>query len=248
MLVPPEPGRDEVHLWKFDLEPPEERFQRLSKFLNVGERSRASRFRFRRDRRRFVAARGALRVLLARSIGMVPEEVEFAYGPSGKPRLAQKRDLRFNLAHSDRLGVVALSRGREVGVDVERVRTGFEGEEIAERFFASREIDEIVSRPESERNEAFFRCWTAKEAYVKAVGEGLGIELNRFAVSSGSVPAMVENDRPDEIARWSFRRFEPDVGYVGALAVEGGPPALVLRDFETIIEDAVLQDAVLEDS
>jgi 4'-phosphopantetheinyl transferase len=235
MPAPPEPRRDEIHLWKFDLEPSEERFRRFWDNLSSDEKSRASRFRFERDGRRFAAARGALRVLLGNATGVAADAVEFEYGPSGKPRLAREGDLNFNLAHSDRLGVVALARGREVGVDVERIRKAFEGEEIAGRFFSRREIEEILSRPESDRNEAFFRCWTAKEAYVKALGEGLGLELNRFAVSNGPEPAMVESDRPDEIGRWSFRRFEPEPGYVGALAVEGNSPTLRFGDLDATL-------------
>ena len=149
--------------------------------LSVDERQRAMRFRFDIHRCRFVAARGVLRDLLGRYTNTAPASIEFLYGPNGKPAIPT-RDLHFNIAHAEDRGVFAFTRVAPLGVDLERVRPVLEIMQIAERFFSPRELEEITRDSEEERNAAFFRCWTQKEAIIKATGEGLSAAVDAFEV------------------------------------------------------------------
>jgi 4'-phosphopantetheinyl transferase len=193
--------------------------------LSPDERERARRFYFDRDRRRFVACRAALREILSAYTGRPAPDLRFRYGHHGKPSLESPEDVRFNVSHSDALAVYAVARGREVGVDVERIRPLSEADRLAERFFSQPEVTDLRAVPSESRLESFFTCWTRKEAYVKARGEGLGHPLDAFAVSLGrDAPARlraVGGRDEEEIARWSLVGLAPPPGYVAALAVEG---------------------------
>jgi 4'-phosphopantetheinyl transferase len=195
--------------------------------LDSAELRRAKRYRFERDRRRFIAARGLLREVLSRYVGVEPGQLCFCYGPQGKPQLVEERGadaLRFNVSHAHELALLAVTRGREIGVDLEYVRPDLADIGIVERFFSPRETAALRLLPAAEQSEAFFNCWTRKEAYVKARGGGLSVPLDQFDVSLGpDEPAALLRTRGDaqEASRWSLRRLEPGPGYVGALAVEG---------------------------
>jgi 4'-phosphopantetheinyl transferase len=224
--VPPLSG-DEVQVWRASLERDVRTLDDLREALSPDERARADRFHFERDRRHYVAARGVLRLLLGRHLSLPPAEVRFCYNAHGKPRLAEgcgSADVRFNVSHSHGLALFALSRGREVGVDVERERAELAGEQLAERFFAPAEVAVLRSLPGWQRREAFFACWTRKEAYIKAVGKGLALPLDRFEVAlrPGEPAALLAaHDDPREVGRWSMHNLDPGPGYAGALAVEG---------------------------
>jgi 4'-phosphopantetheinyl transferase len=225
---PPPLMTDDVHVWRIALEVGETTLTRLREILADDERRRADRFHFEKDRRHFTAGRGALRILLSRYLARCPEEVRFAYSNYGKPRLADSdnRDhLRFNLTHSHGLALLAVTRDRDIGVDVERLREmEREGEPLAERFFSPREAAVLRSLPSAMRCEAFFHCWTRKEAYIKANGKGLSLPLDQFDVSlHPDEPAalLATLHDPGEARRWSLRSLHPGEGYVGALAVEG---------------------------
>jgi len=156
------------------------------KSLVPDERQRAERFRFERDRRRFIVAHGVLRDILGRYLKCSPAQVSFSYNQYGKPALAQESEaigLRFNMSHSHEVALYALTRAREVGVDVELLREDFASLEIAERFFSRSEVALLNSLAPELRTDGFFNCWTRKEAYIKALGEGLSHPLDRFAVS-----------------------------------------------------------------
>src|SRR5262249_50978106 len=119
---------------------------------------------------------------------------------------------------------IAVTRGREVGVDLERVRAEVATEEIAARYFSAREVRTLMALPPPLRPDAFFRCWTRKEAYLKATGAGLSLDLNRFDVSlkPGEPAALLATrDDPAEVRRWSLEHLVPGPGFVGALAAEG---------------------------
>lgn len=227
--APPESpalGPDEVHVWRVWLEQPEPVRGRLRALLDAGEMSRAERFHFARDRDRFVVARGVLRALLGSYLGVGPEALGFEYNSFGKPSLkheAAAPPVRFNLSHSHGLALYAFARDRELGVDVERVRAEFASEEVAECFFSAREAGALRGLRPALRTVAFFNCWTRKEAYIKAIGEGLSHPLESFTVSlaPGEPAALlsVEGD-PAQTRHWSLRELEPAPGYVAALAVE----------------------------
>ncbi len=164
--------------------------------------------------------------------------MRFAYTTYGKPLLADETGasgLRFNLTHSHGLALLAVTRGREIGVDVERIRDNLEGEKLAERFFSPREVAALRSLPPELRREAFFHCWTRKEAYIKAVGKGLSLPLDQFDVTlHPGEPAALLATRHDseEAQRWSMRSLAPGEGYVGALARRGAFLAVVVRPLD----------------
>lgn len=225
---PPPLTTNEVHVWRIALDIGDALLSRLREILADDERQRADRFYFEKDRRHFTAARGALRTLLAGYLARRPENVRFAYSNYGKPRLADENNegnLRFNLSHSHGLALLAVTRGREIGVDVEYLRDmERDGELLAERFFSPREAAVLRSLPPSLRREAFFHCWTRKEAYIKAQGKGLSLPLDQFDVSlHPDQPAtlLATQHDPQEARRWSLRSLFPGEEYVGALAVEG---------------------------
>jgi 4'-phosphopantetheinyl transferase len=215
---------DEVHVWRFSLDRTDVELARLAKTLSAEERGRAARFHFERDRRHFLAGRGLLRALLARYLDCEPAGLRFRYGPQGKPALRTTDPLRFNLAHSAGLALLAVSAGREVGVDLERVDETLPHEEIAKRFFSAREQAALSALPAELRAAAFFACWTRKEAYLKANGGGLSVELDSFdvALAPGEPARLLEvRGEAGGEQRWSLRALEPGSGYDGAVVAEG---------------------------
>jgi 4'-phosphopantetheinyl transferase len=215
---------DEVHLWQAKLDDHDPGKLRL--FLADDETLRADRFHFAKDRNHYTVARGLLRKLLGGYLGAHPSALRFTYTEKGKPSLAESHrgSINFNLAHSHRMVLYAFSRQREVGVDVEFLREDFAGEGIAERFFSPREIKALGSLPAALRKEAFFNCWTRKEAYIKARGEGLSLPLDGFDVSlaPGEPAALLGNQKePAEVSRWAMQSIPVPAGYVAALVVEG---------------------------
>jgi 4'-phosphopantetheinyl transferase len=214
----------EVHVWRTALDLSEVCLHRLWQALDSEERERANRFHFAKDRDHFIAARGRLRAILSRYLQIQPRDLRFVYGARGKPSLAgQTGGLRFNLAHSHGLALYAIAEGREVGIDVEFIRPSVAGEGIAERFFSRLEVAALRSLPPTQRQVGFFTCWTRKEAFLKAHGEGLGYGLNQFSVSvAPDEPAAlvaIPSD-PEAAAHWSLQDLAPGPGYVAALAVE----------------------------
>ncbi len=215
----------EVHVWRVPLDQPADHLEVLRRTLAADERQRAERFHFEKDRRHFVAGRGLLRTILGHYLGRDPGSLQFAYNPQGKPMLVgEGGSLCFNLAHSHGLALFAVSRGRELGVDLERIRPEFAGEQVARRFFSPREVAALRSLGGERRHEAFFVCWTRKEAYLKATGKGLSLPLDCFDVSllPGEPAALLATRHdPSEVGRWSLRALSPALGYAGALVVEG---------------------------
>jgi 4'-phosphopantetheinyl transferase len=217
----------EVHVWCASLDLPAPLVQCLRRTLTVDELGRAARFRLEKDRRHFIVARGLLRAILGRYLHAEPGQLRFCTSDYGKPALAPtpgREMLGFNLSHSDGVALYAVARGRRVGIDLERIRPIAEAAQIAERLFSAQEKAVFRRLPASLKRKAFFACWTRKEAYVKARGEGLTVPLDRFDVSlAPGEPAMLLRTRgdPQESVRWSLRELPPVPGYVAALAVEG---------------------------
>jgi 4'-phosphopantetheinyl transferase len=219
-------SRGEVHVWRAELAQPPELQETFLRLLDQDERARASRFHFEKHRRRFVLSRGVLRVLLGRYLEIEPERVRFAYGPYGKPALADEHGsspLHFNASHSHELAVYAFVQDHEIGVDVEYIKADIATEEIARHFFSAYEVETLTGLPEAERAAAFFRCWTRKEAYIKAIGSGLSHPLDEFDVTLGrEEPAALLRDQRDAEAssHWQMFNLELDA-YAGALVVAG---------------------------
>ena len=201
--------------------------QRLWYTLAADERQRAERYIFQKDRTHFVVARGLLRVLLGCYLRQEPLHLRFIYGPHGKPALATDTGgvaLRFNVSHSHGLALYAITRGREVGVDAERIRPAVVQEKVAERFFSPREVAVLRALPTPLQARAFFACWTRKEAYIKATGDGLTLPLDQFDVSlaPGEPAALLRTAwDPKEAAHWALQDLAPAPGYRAAVAVAG---------------------------
>jgi 4'-phosphopantetheinyl transferase len=220
-------SKNDIHIWCASLNQQPSRFQRLAQTLSADERMRAERFYFEKDRRRFIVRRGLLRTILGCYLGIEPNRLRFCYGPYGKPALAETSGgiaLRFNLAHSQGLALYAITHDREIGIDLERVRPISEVEQIAEKLFSTRENAKFRALSMSKKYEAFFKCWTSKEAYLKATGDGLSQPLVLIEVSiAPGEPARllsIEGD-PQKASRWSIQELIPASGYVAALVVEG---------------------------
>lgn len=226
----------EVHVWRAALGVPTARLHSLERILCEEEVHRACGFRLARDRRCYIATRGTLRLLVGRYLEIDPAEVRFVYGEHGKPALAARAGegrLCFNVAHSGDLALLSFARDREVGVDLEQVRPIPQMEQIAKHFFSAREVAALQRVDASQRVEAFYACWTRKEAYIKARGAGLALRLDSFSVSlAPGEPARLREASPSpardggECERWSFWALVPAPGYAGAVAVEGTVSAL----------------------
>jgi 4'-phosphopantetheinyl transferase len=227
---------DEVHVWLVDLIAWEKAADSLLEPLDSEERERAARFKFPAPRNQFVISRALLRRALGRYLGIEAREVRFRTTANGKLELAanfglssddlSSNDLRFNLSHTDGATLFGITRHRQVGVDVERIRMDTNAMELAERFFSRPEVQWLRAQPASEQIPAFFTCWTGKEAYIKAHGEGLSMPLSSFGVlpvagGASSKLQLEVYDDAQEARRWSIWQLEPGSGLRAALAVEG---------------------------
>jgi 4'-phosphopantetheinyl transferase len=211
---------DELHIWLAWLDVEEQERTRLRSYLSKDEVSRAERFIFPRDRDHFIVARGRLRELLGTYLHCPPHAVQFKTGRYGKLSLLDDGDqLRFNLSHSHGLALYGFCMGRELGIDTEKIRPELAGEGIAERYFSAREQRQLAELPKELRDTAFFLCWTRKEAYIKAHGDGLQIALDSFDVSLK--PGEPETLRSADSDRWSMRSFAPAPEFVAAIVGEG---------------------------
>jgi 4'-phosphopantetheinyl transferase len=226
---------DEVHVWSVRLDLPSDVAHRLQHTLDSDEVSRAGRFHFEKDRNHFIVGRALLRTILGSYLNLDPMILRIGYGRQGKPFLPDHAALRFNLSHSAGMALIAVTLNREIGIDLERIRPEFATEAIAEQFFSHQETSTLRALRTDEQPEAFFNCWTRKEAYLKARSDGLSFPLDEFSVSLiPGEPAALLNfaSEPDEMGRWSLIHLSPGLGYVGALAVAGH--GLQLRTFHLL--------------
>ena len=218
---------DQVHIWRASLMQSEAVIARCREMLPADELARADRFHFDRDRRRFAVSHAMVRQVLARYLTLGPQELRFVLGPKGKPEIAPEWNslsLRFNLSHSGEFALMGVSLNLTMGIDIEEIRPDFGTQEIAERFFSPYEVGTLISLPQHQRVEAFFYCWTRKEAYIKAQGEGLSLALDSFDVTfaPGAAPALLRvAEDPKEVARWKLYNIDSGPGYKAALMIEG---------------------------
>ena len=229
----PPPGT--IDGWRIDLECPETTVAALASVLSHDERERAARFVFPRDRRRFTVTRASLRVLLGGCVGERAAAIDFAYSAHGKPSLASGSTtppVHFNVSHAGEVALIGLSLDGPLGVDVEAVRTLPDRLAIASRFFTAAETETITTVPPEERDLAFFLCWTRKEAFSKALGDGLSLALDRYRVACrpGAPARILEIDgSAAAAAEWSVYDLRPAPGFVGAVVMRGASRPLRLR-------------------
>ncbi len=229
----------DVHLWVIRLAPSEGTLERCRNWLAPDERDRAARFHFEQHRRAYTLGRGALRALIGGYTSQTPEQVRFRYGEKGKPELAADARLRFNVSNSGELAACAFTNNCEIGVDIERIRPMHDLEAVARRFFAPGEIADLMALSAENRATGFFNGWTRKEAYIKAVGDGLNVPLASFCVTlrPGDAPRMVRlNGSEDAAHDWTVHAFDPAPGYAGAIAYPEQPRKLAAQPLVTMDE------------
>lgn len=223
----------QVDVWRVRTNLPTKVLDRLHSTLSQDEKERATRFYFAADRDRFIASHGCLRGILARYLHGEPHQFSFSTNSHGKPALNGHR-LEFNLSHSGDFALIAVTQAGRVGVDVERVRSGISSHVIAQQYFSTSEFEELQSLPLEQRETAFFTCWTRKEAYIKAQGQGLTLPLESFDVSLiPNEPATLRATRPnpDEAVRWTLSALDVDPCYQAAVAAEGKDQQIRLWDW-----------------
>ncbi len=221
-----------VHLWRLSATQPPARIAALRTLLSPDEVARADRFHFQRDRDRYTVARGVLRQLLGRYLGARPERLRFGTNPYGKPALDDPpgAPIRFNLSHSGTLILYGFSGGPELGVDVEEIRPEIDLLALAKHSFSAPEQAVLRALPPEQHADAFFNCWSRKESYIKARGEGLSRPLDLFDVTlAPGEPArlLATRDEPEAAALWSLHAFPIAEGYKAALTVEGLPSEIL---------------------
>jgi 4'-phosphopantetheinyl transferase len=216
-------SKNSVDIWSICLEQPKEITLDLRQILAPDELDRADRFYFDKDRNHFTVARAGLRKLLGEYLDLDPKSIKFSYEKKGKPFLENNK-LCFNLSHSKDLALCAITYDRTLGVDVEYLREMKDAEQIAKRFFSSRESSLFCSLPKENQRLAFFRCWTRKEAFVKALGDGISYGLDNFDVtftSDKEADLIRVLSDPLEANRWKLKELLPAEDYVGAIIVKG---------------------------
>ena len=227
MLNPsvPELSASSIHIWQFSLTISASPLDSFTALLSEDERARAARFRFEKDVRRFTVARAAVRSILGSYLEARGHDLRFEYSHYGKPALTNNsNNIRFSISHSGEIAMLAVTRSHEVGVDLEAIRANVEIDQLAERYFSERERTSLRELSPERRLQAFFRCWTSKEAFLKAQGFGLSRSLESFDVEANpDRPARLLATRPhaDEAEIWSLYDIPTEENYAAAVAWEG---------------------------
>jgi 4'-phosphopantetheinyl transferase len=217
-------SEEEAHVWRADLNLNEGFQNSFLNLLSADEKNRAKKFRFAKDSQNFIVARGILRLLIGKYLEINPAEVSFQYSEFGKPSIAHNNSLQFNISHSQNIALFAFTKKFNIGIDVEFVNPNIEVKEIATSFFSTNEIKNLLALPEQQQTLGFFYCWTRKEAFIKAVGEGLSFPLDKFEVSlEPNKPAklLATDWQPKDVAKWSIYSLSPKANFVGSLVIEG---------------------------
>lgn len=226
---------DAIHVWRASLDVGADRLGVLEPLLASDEHDRAARYRFSHDRRQFIAARGLLRLILSRYLGRGPETIAFQYSAQGKPEVAS---LQFNVSHAGGLVLYAIARSRRVGIDVEQIRALPDADQLVDRFFSAREVAAYRSLPAGARPEAFVTCWTRKEAFIKALGQGLSHPLDAFDVTvhPDHPPTLLTlRGDPSAAAHWRLQALPIGAGYAATIAAESPPWQLACLDASTLV-------------
>ncbi len=233
-------SENEVHIWRADLDWAQSRIPNISESLSQDEKERASRFHFERDRNRFIAGRAILRELLGKYLEILPAEVPIQYGVHGKPRLGEMSEtICFNMSHSQNLAAYGFTQNQPLGIDIEAHREMPDADQIAQRYFSPTEFRAYLSVLREQKLETFYRCWTRKEAYMKATGEGFYLPLDQFEVSlrPDDPPALLwAASDPQEHKHWSLLDFRPADSFAGAVAVQGPVRKVSIWDWRGPLE------------
>jgi 4'-phosphopantetheinyl transferase len=215
---------NEAQVWKANLNISPVQQSEFWDILSPDEQKRANRFHFLKDKIHFIAGRAFLRKLLARYLDKSPQSISFQYGAKGKPTLPPGHSLQFNLSHSNGIALFGFVDTLNIGIDIEFINKDIEAKSLASSFFSANEANTLLSLPENQIPQAFFNCWTRKEAFIKAEGSGLSLPLDQFEVSlipNQPAKLLAIHWNPEGVKNWSLHTLEVDPGFVGALAIEG---------------------------
>lgn len=241
IFVPPPLRLQQAHAWYIRFGSLAAESEPWLRLLSQEERERTARFRFARDQRRFSVTRALLRVVLGAYLESEPETLVFHTLEHGKPVLGGRHrgnPLQFNVSHSDGMALFGMTVDRPIGVDVERVRHDFEVVTIAKRFFSAAEQREFLSLPLAQQHRAFFDCWTRKEAFVKALGDGLSHPLHQFDVSlAPGEPAGLTATRPDptEASQWTMAAPDIGAGYAAAIVAKAANLEITCQELPRLL-------------
>jgi 4'-phosphopantetheinyl transferase len=225
----------DIHIWNVSLDSPPQDLSYYRSILSKDEVERAMRFVFEKDRDHYIAGRGRLRVILGSYLDLEPSQLEFVYGPHGKPALKSvlgDRVLEFNLSHSKDRALYAFNWNRRIGVDIEYLIPMADMDDFAERYFTPRESAWVNSLSGTQKEDAFFKTWTCKEAFLKANGSGLTVPINQVEISletEGTVELISVGDDKEQPSNWRLEMFNPFPGYQAALAVDGHAGQIVFQ-------------------
>lgn len=210
-----------VHVWAVRLDDASVDLIAGREMLSPDERERAARFHFEQHRRRYLIAHIAMHEILGRYLQIDPATLFFDLGSNGKPRLPAalaSSGVDFNLSHSNEMALLAVNRIGEIGVDIEYAKPDFKFQEIAERFFTAKEVAAMRSLPTELQRQAFFKCWTSKEAFLKAKGTGLSGKLDEVEITPGDQDHVLIRAN---VPGWSLSELAPVATYESALVVAG---------------------------
>jgi 4'-phosphopantetheinyl transferase len=216
------PLGDDAHVWDVALDNPDYDLDSFRTRLSLDEQARADRYKFPRDRRRYIISHAAVRDILSRYTLTKAEDLEFTAGDHGKPRLAPSFDssaIEFNLSHSHERAVLALSQRHELGVDIEYMKSDFEIFEVAQRFFTASEVKQLRALPEPLQRDAFYQCWTSKEAFLKAKGTGLAGKLDEVNIKVNGSQVRVQAS----VTGWALQELTCSPEYKAALVTRDKP-------------------------
>ena len=211
-----------IHVWLISLTQPGDMYKSLTGLLSSSEQERAARFKFDQHHQRFVVAHAALRSILSQYLKTTPLNLQFVNGVDGKPKLAEefaRSDVRFNLSHSFDVALLAVTRGREIGIDVELVKEDYAFDDVAARFFTAQELAAFRALPVHLQRQGFFKCWTSKEAFLKAKGTGLYGKLDEVEITLSREQRVLINA---SVPGWTLSELNPGNNYEAALVIEGG--------------------------
>lgn len=215
-----------VHVWKVDVSLKDKRSESFISFLSLDEKERASKFKFPKDRAVYITGKFLLRSLLGHYLKTNPKKIVFEYSEFGKPSYLKNVELDFNVSHSGNRIIIGFSKKQIIGVDIEKIKKDFDPLNLANNFFSKEEIIALSQTKNSEMFQAFYRCWTRKESFIKAVGEGLSYPLDSFAVtmdSDDSAKFLKIEGHKESKEDWHLHSFVPAEGYIAAITTNGKP-------------------------
>lgn len=230
-------SRNEIHIYKTFSSNTENELNSFLELLNKEEKIKAYRFKFEKHRNNFISFRANLRIILSKYLNIHPAKIIFSYADRGKPFINDS-DIKFNISHSDNFAVFAVTSYNEIGIDTEKIKDLPDALTIAKNYFSEMEVLQFAKVDENNYKQAFFNCWTRKEAFIKAIGEGLSYPLANFSVSflPGEIPSMrwIKNN-PEEAALWSIINLDIEIDFVTSLAIRSLSNVLIFK--ESDIED-----------